>query len=286
MTKKHNKKRNVGIIYELLLRQISNDLIENKMDAVKTATKILESNFGKHSELYKEFRLVNALTTSSVSSTETAAAILSEAKSAARRTDLEKIDKAKSKLIREINYNIKDKKFYYRHVKNYVDYANVQNLINEWRKKDDSSLKKVADLEGRTIEILLKEKAENNLDFEKRSLDASQSNKLVLKLMTEKINKKYSHLSEDQKEIIKNYALYNNQSDKEKLVTYLIEKKKNCLSALNRFEKSNDNKFVDRKINEVRKRINRLKENDLSDNSILKFMTITNLLNELTSGEK
>ena len=39
---KHNKKRNVGIIYELMLRHISNCLIEGDMKSVRVATKILE----------------------------------------------------------------------------------------------------------------------------------------------------------------------------------------------------------------------------------------------------
>ena len=58
---KHNKKRNVGIIYELLLKHISTKLLEgNKKDA-KIATRLIEKHFKKGTELYKEFRLFNAL---------------------------------------------------------------------------------------------------------------------------------------------------------------------------------------------------------------------------------
>ena len=87
---KHNKKRNIGIVYELLLRHISNSLIENDISSVKKATLIIEKHLSKSSELFKEFRLVNALINSDVKNTEVAAAIMSEAKDAARRSDAEK----------------------------------------------------------------------------------------------------------------------------------------------------------------------------------------------------
>ena len=58
---KHNKKRNIGIIYELLLRHMSHALIEGNKKQIKEATNIIERRFNKKSELYKEFRLFNAL---------------------------------------------------------------------------------------------------------------------------------------------------------------------------------------------------------------------------------
>ena len=73
---KHNKKRNVGIIYELLLKHISTKLLEgNKKDA-KIATRLIEKHFKKGTELYKEFRLFNALAKSNITHTHTVASIL------------------------------------------------------------------------------------------------------------------------------------------------------------------------------------------------------------------
>lgn len=280
---KHNKKRNIGIVYELLLRHISNSLIENNISEVKTATKIIEKHFNKNTELFKEFRLVNALINSDVKNTEVAAAIMTEAKEAARRTDKNAIEKEKSSLIRDINYKIKDKNFYYRNVPNYVDYANVQNLVNEWRKKDRSDLKKLVELESKAINILLSEKNQIQKDAfsEKKSLDAKQSDRLVVKLMTEKINAKYTSMSPDQKEIIKNYALYNNAENTSKLVSFLKEQKQRCLDKVTDFEKTNDNQFIHRKISAVKEKITQLNEHDVTDKSIVKFMTLSDLVLEL-----
>ncbi len=55
MTKKHNKKRNVGIVYEQLLRYISTKIIENRQDMSKKAVKILEKRFNKEQNFIKNF---------------------------------------------------------------------------------------------------------------------------------------------------------------------------------------------------------------------------------------
>ena len=48
---KHNKKRNVGIIYELLLKYISKNILEGNKVEAKKATRIVESRFKKGTEL-------------------------------------------------------------------------------------------------------------------------------------------------------------------------------------------------------------------------------------------
>ena len=109
MAKSHNKKRNVGIIYELLLRNISDSLIDGDRSLAERALKIIEKRFDKSTEVYREFRLFNALAKSTVSDSAVAAAILTEAKQAARRCNSMTLKKEKSLLIRDINYNLKDK---------------------------------------------------------------------------------------------------------------------------------------------------------------------------------
>ena len=162
-----------------------------------------------------------------------------------------------------------------------MDYANVQNLLNEWQKKDRSNLKKMAELEGRVIDILLKEKINKDIYEEKKDLDNSNSDKLVMKIMTEKINQKYGDMSEDQKSIIKNYALYNNVENNSKLTKFLYEQKKKCIRQLEMFESINKNSFVQTKIKDVKEKVISLNENSVNDDTIIRFMTVSKLINEL-----
>jgi hypothetical protein len=79
MSRSHNKKRNVGIIYELLLRNISSHLVAKNNKLAQESLDLLTNHFNKSSEIYKEFRLFNALANATVSDSAVAAGILSEA---------------------------------------------------------------------------------------------------------------------------------------------------------------------------------------------------------------
>ena len=73
---KHNKKRNVGLLYEQLIRHASNCFVEkNKQKAEKTLA-ILCKNFNKNSELYREFRLFNALINTQVDNKDLALSLI------------------------------------------------------------------------------------------------------------------------------------------------------------------------------------------------------------------
>ena len=103
--------------------------------------------------------------------------------------------------------------------------------------------------------------------------------------MTEKINKKYgSELSKSQKEIIRNYALYS-ENQKDKLVEFLKERKAQAMSLLEDFEEKEQNKILIGKVDHVRTRINELRVDDINDDAIVKFLTITKLISEMSKSE-
>ena len=102
--------------------------------------------------------------------------------------------------------------------------------------------------------------------------------------MIEKINKKYGKLLPEQKDIIKNYALYNTASTEEsaaKFVDFLTKRKQAAIDVINEFETLNENKYVSKKIDPVRQKIDNLNPNNLSDDSIMKFLTLTKLISEI-----
>lgn len=272
---KHNKKRNVGIIYELLLGNITSNLLEGNKRQAKVTTRIIEKHFKKGTELYKEFRLFNALSKSHVSNTHIVASILNEAKVASRNLDEKKLEREKSNLLRDINYKISDKDFYYKNIPDYRDLGLVQLTLNEWRKKD-RDIKRLVDLETRLGELLLKEKS-NKLDSE---VNTQHSDRLVLKLMTEKFNKAYGQqLNNDQKTIIENYIFH--QNDPERLIEFFKQKKNQTLNALEAFEDSTNNKHLLSKLDSVRNKISELNENNINDENIVKFLTLTKLISEI-----
>ena len=285
MTAKHNKKRNVGIIYELLIQYITNSIIEGDRRSAKKATQIIEKRFAKNTELYKEFRLFKALANSTVNDTHVVASILAEAKRAARNINSEKLNKEKSRLIRDINYILEKQDFFYQSVPNYRNLGAIQIALNEWR-KDSPDLGILIEFEKKVGENLLSEKPSQNIEKMKNELDASQSDKLVLKIMTEKINQKYAHLTKEERDIISHYAFYSSQENTDKLKDYLLEKKANALTLLEDFEDLETNRILIEKVDRVRSAINTLDENKIDDISIVKFLTVTKLIGELSKKEE
>ena len=58
---KHSKIRNTGILFELLTRQITVDVLNNSKNT--QATDLLKEFFNKNTQLGKEYELYRALTT-------------------------------------------------------------------------------------------------------------------------------------------------------------------------------------------------------------------------------
>ena len=270
---KHNKKRNVGLVYEMLLQYITENLINENQKAAKKAIKLIERRFDKSKELYKEFRLFNALISSTVSGTHIAASILSEAKEASKRFNEKQLDREKSLLIKDINHILKDNNFFHRRVKEYKMYATIQTLLNEWRKKDMSNLAKVINYESQVVEWLIDDK---KVVQNKELISENNSDKLVLNLMAKKINHKYNKtLSDEQKLIIKNYAFL--QEDHEKLKSYLSNIKRKTLTELNEFKKNCENDVLLEKFDLVFEKIHNLPEIAIDDSIVTQYLVISNL---------
>ena len=133
MSKTHNKKRNVGVIYEILVKYIAECLVEKRDKQRKIASKIIRKYYAPNTEIYKEYRLFRSLIETTVSNQSVANSILSEAKKASSALNEKALDKEKSNLIREINYQLDSARVYKTKIDNYRLYATVQTVLNEWR---------------------------------------------------------------------------------------------------------------------------------------------------------
>ena len=278
MSKSHNKKRNVGIIYELLLRHISSSLVENDKVTAEKCLKIIENHFDKSTEIYKEFRLFNALANTTVTNSSVAAAILTEARGAARRTNVNSLNREKSKLIRSINHILDDPKFYHRRVPHYRAFATIQTLLNDWRERDKSNLSRVVRYESQIIDLLLKEKDESK-DLESNT----NVDSLIVSLMTKKMNEKYSQkFSENQKNILKEYVFSQHNGNTKEFSEKLCEIVENADRRICDLKDRTDNETILSKIDNVKEKIREIDSKNVDDKSISKFLLILSLNEEIT----
>ena len=277
MTKRsHNKKRNVGIIYDQLLATIATGIVENNSKKVKQAKTIVRRFFREGTELYKEHRLFKALVEPQINDGSLATRILDEAKKAARGHHETRLTREKNRLIREINMSF-GKNFYNTKVENYTDYATIQTLLNDWRAYSNADISRVALYEQKAHSILMRPKQQDSLqEMQDKNVD-----NLVVKVMTEKFNDKYGkQLTDVQQMLVKQYIFAEN-GDSKGFKSMLNRIKETVIRDLVDYQVDCDNSHVANKINEVKDDIRSLDINTLDDQTMTRFLTLCDLSEEL-----
>lgn len=279
MSKGHNKKRNTGLMYEFLVRSISTSLIEGNQRRCPEALKIIRKHFKAGTELYREFRLINSLIRTTVTSESVAASIMNEAKRAARSYDEAALDKEKSNLIRSVNYRIKDPNFYDQQISEYMMYATIQQLINDWR-DPDCDLGRMAQFEEKLVNWLItsKQRVEESI-----SQESPGTNRLLMKIMMKKLNDKYSAvLNEQQKSLIRAYAWSTTNDDQETVKNKLSEVKSTLLTSIDAFTGQNpDDQYTNEQLVATKAQLLSETLDDVSDETLTRFMLYLKLSDEL-----
>ncbi len=272
----HNKKRNVGIIYEQLMTVISRALVENDKNTALKAKQLVKRFFKPDTELYREHRLFNALAVTRLEDGSLATRILDEAKHASRSHNRNQLDREKSRLIREINRSL-GQNFYKVRVKNYTDYATIQTLLNEWRSYSTNDMTRLMEYEKRAHNMLLRPKEKIVLE---EQIDPEISS-LVVRIMTEKFNNKFKDsLSDDQKTLIKEYV-FSQSGDTSRFESTLSSIRRKTLSELKSFRQECENSVVSSKIDSVVVALNEIKVSEINDQTMARFLTLCQLQKEL-----
>ncbi len=267
---KHNKKRNVGLIHEQLVRYVASSLIAKDRESADTAVKIITKHFRAGTELYREFRLFNALVNLPVGSKSLANRVLEESKRSAVTHDANKLRKEKSLLIKDINTQLAEsRRFYDIKIDSYRLYATVQTMLNEWRGKSSVELTQRAQYEEQLVEWLARP---TSVVVE----ESVESDPLIRKLMFQKFEMKYKdHLSPAQKNILEAAVL-----DDENFASTVKSIKERAIKTIRTFKNTCDNKILLEKIDGVRARIEALEETK-SDSTVAKTLHLVQLLEEM-----
>ena len=268
---KHNKKRNVGLLHEQLVRHASEMTVEGMKKKTSQTVNILMKHYSKESELLKEFRLFSSLIHTNVESKEVAKRIIDESRKACENHDPVALMKEKSALIKDVNHLIGRKDFYNQRVKNYKLFTTVQTLLNEWRGKTSLSP------EERVRYELVLEAHQTNTQDKPHLQKAENANPLVLNIMIEKFNKKYeSSLDRGQKELLES-AL---SGDDDLVIEKSNKIKQRASDALKAFYSSCDNSVLNSKKALLEQRLKNYQP-DKTDKSISQALILSDLLKEL-----
>ena len=280
---KHSKFRNTGLIFELLVKQIAVDTLNNRDSS---AVNILKTYFGSKNSLSKEYRLYEFIVKNKNVSQSKAEAIVSTITEVSRKLDQKSLKVQKYKLISSIkeSYNIDE--FFGMQVRDYKALAALYCLLEAQTTTtliDPQTLidNKTTTLEHLTSNVQSEEKVKDALIEEYSKYDKDLK-LLTFKILLEKFNKKYKDLLPEQKNILKEFITsVNSQTRLRNIVNEEISKIKGDITT---FSSRVKNDVMKIKLNELLKNINPLSNKDkINDNHLVNLMQYYDLVYELNS---
>ena len=276
---KHSKIRNTGILFELLTRQITVDVLNNNKKA--EAANILKSFFNKKTQLGKEYDLYRVLATENYKSESKANHLVDAVIKAHQKLNSSSLKREKYNLIKEIkkNYDVND--FFMARISNYKVSASIYKLF------EDKNTESPADKTQNRFTIVehITRKNISNKTNEKKLVEGYKKQEKDLRLLAygilvEKFNKKYKNLSDSQKKLLKEYInnISNTNSLKEFIESETVRVKKKLQSIL----PTVDDKVTKIKLNEAVNQADTLmKGRIVEDKQVVTLMRYYELVKEL-----
>ena len=261
MKLKHSKYKNTGLLFELLVRQITADTLNG---GSSSSLNILKKSFAK-TELGKEYKLYETLFKNKNLSEGRAEVILNTVLEATRKLNRSALRREKYNLINEISKHYNINEFFKHQVPNYKGYAAFYKLIEIYNSDKLSETNAIIDnkvtiLECLTEQPISEKKVKQDLveEFAKYDKDLRV---LTYKVMLEKFNGKYANLNQGQKEVLKEFI--------------------NSIDNTPRLKE-----IYNTKINEVKKVLN-LQAKKVKDQATkIKLLEVVKLLKEIDKGSK
>ena len=280
MNIKHSKYKNTGILFEILVRQITSDTLSGRDSK---ATHILKKYFVK-TELGKEYKLYETLFKHKNLTEGKAEIIINSIIESSRNLNRGTLKRQKYNLIKEISehYNLED--FFKTKLPSYKVHAALYTLVEIYNSENLSNPtqiieNKIALLESLTTHTVNKQKVENDLMVEFQSYD-KDLRILTYKVMLEKFNGKYENLNDNQKSILKEFI--NSVDSTPKLKEFYNEKIQEIKNELTKVTKKVKDKVVQIKLNEVNNILLPLgKKANVGNDDLVNLLQYYSLLEEL-----
>ena len=203
---KHSKIKNTGILFELLTRQITADVLAGK--STKSVS-IVKKYFNEKTELGKELELYRILSEKNYNSENKANHLLDAVIKSRQKLSNSILRREKYNLIKEIkeNYNVND--FFSGRIPNYRILASISNVFQSETSQEKFKPDQIVNSKFTVLEHITSKKISENQVKEKVLKEYSKKDKdlrlLAYEILVDKFNKKYKSLNESQKNLLKNY---------------------------------------------------------------------------------
>jgi hypothetical protein len=249
MNIKHSKYKNTGILFELLVRQITADTLSGNDSK---ATNILKKYFVK-TELGREYKLYETLSKHKNLTEGKAEVVVNSVIESSKNLNRGALKRQKYNLIQEISKYFNLDEFFTTKLPSYKVHAALYTLLEIYNSENLSNPdqiinNKIAILESLTTRAVNKQKVEDDLMTEFQSYD-KDLRILTYRVLLEKFNGKYASLNDNQKLVLKEFI--NSVDSTPKLKEFYNTKINEIKSELTTLAKKVTDKVVKIKLNEV-----------------------------------
>ena len=276
---KHSKYKNTGILFELLVRQITADTLKG---ANSPAIDILKEYFVK-TELGREYKLYESIIKSKVLTESKAILVINSILETNNKLNRKAIKRQKYNLINEIKKHYNLQSFFGSKIKDYKELASLYILVESYNSKNTLATEQIINSKITLLEYLTKNKIESTSKqtvIDEFSTYDKDIRTLTYKVLLEKFNSKYDSLTDEQKQILKEYInSVDSTPDLRDFYNTKINELKLTLSETNKLVKD---KATQIKITEVSKFLVELEKTDkIGDNNLVDLLRFYELIKEI-----
>lgn len=287
MNIKHSKYKNTGLLFELIVRQITADTLSG-IDS--KATGIMKKFFVK-SELGKEYKLYETISKHKNISEAKADMILTTVIESSKSLNRSSLKRQKYNLIKEISKHYNLEEFFKIKLPSYKTHASLYTLLEIYNSEVLSNPDQIIDNKISLLEYMVatpikSKKVEDDLMEEFKSYP-KDLRILTYKVMLENFNGKYGTLNDDQKDVLKEFI--NSVDNTPRLKEFYNGKVFDLKEKLNKILPNIENKATQIKLNEVTNLLSPLsKTSNVSDDDLINLLQYCELLEEIkkSNGRK
>jgi hypothetical protein len=279
--KKHSKFKNGGMLFELLTRQITSDILSGRDESF--TKNLLFKYFNNNTELGKEVQLYNFIVHQNLQNEHSADRVLDIIIQTRSKLNEKELQRQKYNLIREVKQKYDINEFLKNKIPNYRLYASVYKIFENRISNDIKfNVRELVDAKECIIESLIKDKSKSKEElglYESQSVDVKL---MAYKFLIENFNKKYSNLLERQKQLLKEYI--NNSTNTAEFRKYINSELKVVIEEISNLNNNIENDVITIKLKET---VNQLKnksvKSSVQDSHLNALMNSYELIEELKS---
>jgi hypothetical protein len=285
---KHSKFKNTGVLFELLVRQITLEVLNG--DKTENAKNIVREFFAPNTELNKELRLYDILLKEKYSSETKADRLVETVCDAHTKLNQLKLSKEKFNLIKEVSAKFDIEQFLSSPITNYKVLASIYKVF-ESKRENSYDIKDIFNSKITLIENITSKPSQLAKPTEDKKLIETykQQDKdlrlLTYKILVETFNKKYTNLDDSQKNLLKEYI--NNITNTTKFKDYVGIELPKIVAELKSIKSKVEDKVTTIKLSETISVLEKMKMGkSVTDGQVSSIMLSYELIKELKSKLK